>query len=33
MQRVALGAVLHVPLNVGCSQRVHLVIKIGLDAQ
>ena len=33
MQGPALGAVLHVPLEVGCGQRVHLVIKISLDAQ
>jgi len=33
MQRAALGAVLHVPLKVGCGHRVHLIIKISLDAQ
>src|SRR5579862_5376427 len=33
MQRAALGAALHVPLNVGCRHRVGLAVKIRLHPQ
>src|ERR1700683_501737 len=33
MQRAALLAALHVPLNVGCGHRVGFTVKIGLHAQ